>query len=876
MWHFHPLQSIQAGKSRASSYLGASDRELEQNCLSRTIQVDAYDRMQFPSDGDPDIKYLCLHILIVRECNVKNWKPILETEARKVETEAGNEVISLPSNRLQMNNQKVVHSQGQKIIYNVYQFMKKEKEEGLTTPLSQLQEPVVEATGCDSPDKSVPGSMGGSKVLFLLVLCTVNAQERYKLCAKPKDIQNCGQIGRDDHINCTFQMHNIDCILDIEYEKSDFGTITPNEALIAAKYVKEIVVLGEFRLEPLQNDDSEFSIVVVTKKNHTGGLKNLRGKKYCHPGFKFDWIDMLLKEFENVVLRENDAEGCSKSGTSIEKEISAISDFFGPSCRPGPWLGVDEYDSEFYTKYSKLCEICSSSQKCNVAESSFIDTLQCLTSGGDVALTTLHSVYQYFNKSENANKVQEFGYLCRNGAVNSLDTPCTWGKQPWNIIVANRKMESQVKKSLQSWLPKYVVGESSASSTVDENIFVTPFKSVFFPQEEEYRIKFYDTPESLLKYMEGYRTIPSVDEKCNDDIKWCTVSDAEQKKCEWLSQASANIGVQPSIKCVQSHNTFACLEDMKNKNVDVVASDAHFGYISRRKNLVPLAYLDTAQRNRIKPIVVIKHSDNSITKFEDLKGKKACFPEYGGIEWLSFINITRDRGILSKASCDYGKLISDFVGDSCMPGAHDKEHETSEIDQDKLCRLCQAHPYISKTESNCNSNVENRFYGSAGALQCLGDGDFAVVTQAEYAEVNSNEYRVLCKNGSLASYSGFNVDDNCILTEIVEGEVLSKKDNPKNGNIRVVLLNLETRFGLHQHKPFEVFNVFNHTLNLLFKDSTQGLTALDSEKKHIKNFADLLSHHEKCVTSTDNSAENLHMAVMPVVLASLSFIVAMH
>ncbi|KAF5273485.1 hypothetical protein FQA39_LY07502 [Lamprigera yunnana] len=45
-----------------------------------------------------------------------------------------------------MNNRKAVHSQGRQIIYNVYQFMKIEKEEGLTTPLSQLREHVAEAT----------------------------------------------------------------------------------------------------------------------------------------------------------------------------------------------------------------------------------------------------------------------------------------------------------------------------------------------------------------------------------------------------------------------------------------------------------------------------------------------------------------------------------------------------------------------------------------------------------------------------------------------------------------------------------------------------------------------------------------------------------
>ncbi|KAF5272689.1 hypothetical protein FQA39_LY07716 [Lamprigera yunnana] len=52
-----------------------------------------------------------------------------------------------------MNNRKVVYNQGRQIIYNVYQFMKKEKEEGLTASLSQLQERVAEATGMETRQK---------------------------------------------------------------------------------------------------------------------------------------------------------------------------------------------------------------------------------------------------------------------------------------------------------------------------------------------------------------------------------------------------------------------------------------------------------------------------------------------------------------------------------------------------------------------------------------------------------------------------------------------------------------------------------------------------------------------------------------------------
>ncbi|KAK4881294.1 hypothetical protein RN001_004613 [Aquatica leii] len=718
--------------------------------------------------------------------------------------------------------------------------------------------------------------MGGFKALVfvcsIILFAEVFGEEIYKMCAKQKDAPDCNEIGRSERLICKQHLHNVDCMLSIENGSTHFGRITPEEGLVGANFLKNVVVIGEFRLETAQNDDSEFGTVVLTRKSFGGGLKNLRNKKYCHPGFKFDYGgDYMWKEFENVVLKENNAETCSKtveSKTLFEKEIKAVSEFFGPSCRAGPWIGFDEYDS-LYNRYSKLCELCPN-KNCKDIPNTLTYSIECLVNGGDVAVTTLHMAQEYFNKSENTNKIQEYGYLCTNGDVVGLDRPCIWSKQPWNIIIASRNSEAAIRKSLQEWFSKYTIGTTSSRDSDEQ--FVYPLKKVLFPVEAGTKIKFYETAPSLLDYLRGYRTVPTPIEKCNENVRWCTVSQAEQQKCLWLSQAAANIALQPTIKCIQSHNKFACLEDIKTDLVDLVAADAHFGYISRKKNLAPLAYPDTDASNRIKPVIVIKGSDTTITKLEDLKTKKACFPEYGGIEWLAFINLTRDRGILSKASCDYGKLITDFVGDSCMPGAHDREHEaTIEIDKDKLCKLCQPHPYESKTEINCNSNSENRFYGNAGALNCLKEvGDFAVVSAGDYTD--SSDFKVLCRNGSVASYAGLNVDDNCVLTIIVDSEVLSKKNSPKNSDLQVILLHLESRFGFYSNKPFEVFNIFNNTMDLLFKDSTRGLTRVDSDKRHIKNFVNLLSDHEKCVEIKGNNTAIQLQVTLPIVLTSLTIL----
>lgn len=83
--------------------------------------------------------------------------------------------------------------------------------------------------------------------------------------------------------------------------------------------------------------------------------------------------------------------------------------------------------------------------------------------------------------------------------------------------------------------------------------------------------------------------------------------------------------------------------------------------------------------------------------------------------------------------------------------------------------------------------------------------------------IDTSNFRVLCKNGTLASQTGLDVDSNCALAVITETEVVTRRNSSKRGDINVALQEFETWFGVHQHKPFELFNVFNETKDLLFK-----------------------------------------------------------
>lgn len=127
-----------------------------------------------------------------------------------------------------------------------------------------------------------------------------------------------------------------------------------------------------------------------------------------------------------------------------------------------------------------------------------------------------------------------------------------------------------------------------------------------------------------------------------------------------------------------------------------------------------------------------------IKNFQDLKGKTACFPEYGGLNWLSFINAARLNNIISTESCDYPLLVSQLLSGACVPGIADSDHSRNPIPPNvasKLCSGCIKH----QNNTSCGANKTNRYYGDKGAINCLneGAGDIAIV---ELANIGKKHY----------------------------------------------------------------------------------------------------------------------------------------
>lgn len=167
-------------------------------------------------------------------------------------------------------------------------------------------------------------------------------------------------------------------------------------------------------------------------------------------------------------------------------------------------------------------------------------------------------------------------------------------------------------------------------------------------------------------------------------------------------------------------------------------------------------------------------------------------------------------------------------------------------------------PFIPNRSIDCAAQSTNRYYGTRGALSCLVEmGDVAVIEHQNLAQhaqalnVPEETFRILCRNGSLAAYPGFDVDAGCFLTTIVDGEVLVNRDSVKASTVVNVLMSLDKYF---QHDPdFKMYNIFANETNLLFEDSAVGLVSPNSSAlgNSVKNYIQLFDDVENCMSETD-------------------------
>ncbi|XP_033220066.1 transferrin-like [Belonocnema kinseyi] len=694
------------------------------------------------------------------------------------------------------------------------------------------------------------------KFILLALFCGsfVSAKE-YKICrsSSGNNDDECARIKKgDSSVSCVKVLDATDCALKLIKNEVDFGVFTPDELfLIYQVFPNRIKVSHELRHRERTEEIFEHQMVALVSLNETtGDLNSFKDGGLCHPGFveTQSFNDRILKEFE----RSATGSECNEELTYAENELLNLNKFFGKSCRPGRWVADQTLDATLKQKYPELCALCGNKTACSYTNSEnhgHIGALECVKEKrGRVAYVALNYARDYVNN--NYAKVPMFQMLCSNGTLKRLefDNPCAWVQQRWSVIAAREDSADELAPKLTKWL----VSSNSDDWTkalrdivIRDDLTAKPLPKLI--------------PHSV--YLSENRTASSLDlpeyKKCGKGIHWCTINEAEKSKCQWVANAAAIFGITPKISCEKTSSYFECFRSISEGKTDIMTIDSHYGYVARKGfslSTVIYADIDGEQSNVV--LAVIKNSASSnFSSLQDLKGKRACFPEYGGISWMSFLNVVRKTNLTSHGtSCDFKQIASEIWSEACVPGIEDSNYKRLQISssadgKSSLCSLC--------SEYNCQANDKNIYFRDDGALKCIENNvaDIAFIKTKNLNDftviANQDQYRVLCKNGSLATNTGFNVDDNCTWAITIDSEVVSRNTNSEvdESNIVEVLLKLDKWFSYYR-TPIHLYKQFNNTKDLLFKDSTVSLVSKTSDYKKIQAYKELMAETEKCSPSS--------------------------
>ncbi|KAM3877579.1 saxiphilin-like [Diretmus argenteus] len=315
-------------------------------------------------------------------------------------------------------------------------------------------------------------------------------------------------------------------------------------------------------------------------------------------------------------------------------------------------------------------------------------------------------------------------------------------------------------------------------------------------------------------------------------MRWCTVSDPEQRKCAELAKAlvavlpPAAVAAFARLSCVQAYSTTDCIDKIRANRADVVTLDAGDVYSAVKQfGLVAIAKEIYSYGGCILSVAVVKNASMDI---RSLQGHRSC---HSGVRWtagwslpLGFL-LSRNYLTWTKEQ-PLSQEVSTFFSASCVPGAAAMAPP--------LCALCQGQKsYIRQRNFRCETSHSEPFYNSQGALRCLrtGAGDVAFVDHLALESIEESEredLRLLCTDGTHAPLSGYR---NCNLGRGPGGGMVTRQNYRKVA--RKFLGTVQMLFGQRgrERQRFQLFNSSSFgESDLLFKDVTEKLAILPDDK----------------------------------------------
>ncbi|XP_042339685.1 melanotransferrin isoform X2 [Plectropomus leopardus] len=244
-------------------------------------------------------------------------------------------------------------------------------------------------------------------------------------------------------------------------------------------------------------------------------------------------------------------------------------------------------------------------------------------------------------------------------------------------------------------------------------------------------------------------------------IKWCTISDPEQRKCQAMSQSFASVSIRPSLGCVRGPTIEGCVQKLQKKEADALSMFASDIYKLGKTASFKIAASESKQDRTgasYYAVAVVKKANTDIN-INNLEGKKSCHTGKGRTAgWNMPLGYFIDQGYMSVVGCNIPEGLAHFFNASCVPGANQPDHPAS------LCELCAGD---GAGGHKCEMSDKERYYSYEGAFRCMaqGPGDVAFIKHTTVADntdgrgpawahtLVSSDYELLCRDGTRAPIS---------------------------------------------------------------------------------------------------------------------------